>query len=94
MASWSRLLRSSVLVLVCTYSSFPATAKSTSGSHFCNNPQLSQHIGLNLFNIIELVTFPLFFSVAGTRSHMEQDQGSREGVRATECCVLPEIQLW
>jgi hypothetical protein len=33
-ASWSCLLRSSVLVLVCTYSSVPATDESTSGGHF------------------------------------------------------------
>jgi len=33
-ASWSCLLRSSVLVLVWTYSSVPATDESTSGSHF------------------------------------------------------------
>jgi len=33
-ASWSCLLRSSVLVLVYTYSSVPATDESTSGSHF------------------------------------------------------------
>ena len=33
-ASWSCLLQNSVLVLVCTYSSTPATDKSTSGSHF------------------------------------------------------------
>jgi hypothetical protein len=34
MAGWSSLLRSSVFVLVCTYSIVPATAESTSGSHF------------------------------------------------------------
>ena len=33
-ASWSCLLQNSVLVLVCTYSSAPATDESTSGSHF------------------------------------------------------------
>ena len=33
-ASRACLLRSSVLVLVCTYSSVPATDESTSGSHF------------------------------------------------------------
>ena len=33
-ASWSCLLPNSVLVLVCTYSSAPATDESTSGSHF------------------------------------------------------------
>ena len=33
-ASWSCLLQSSVLVLVCTYSSVPATDESTSSSHF------------------------------------------------------------
>ena len=33
-ASWSCFLRSSVLVLVCTYSNVPATDESTSGSHF------------------------------------------------------------
>jgi len=32
-ASWSCLLRSSVLMLVCTYSSLPATDESTSDSH-------------------------------------------------------------
>jgi hypothetical protein len=34
LVSWSCLLRSSVLLLVCTYSSGPATSESTSGSHF------------------------------------------------------------
>jgi len=34
MASWSCLLRSSVHVLVCTYSSILATDESTSGSQF------------------------------------------------------------
>jgi hypothetical protein len=59
---------------------------------FCNSPQLSHHVGLNLFNIIKLVTLHCFLQLAGTRrSRTQQGQGSREGVGATECCVSPEI---
>ena len=95
LASWSCLLRSSVLVLVCTYFSVPATDENTSGSQFCNNPHLSGRVGLLLFNVIESATFHCFLQFAGTRrSRMQQGQGSREGVGGTECCVSPEIHLW
>ena len=75
MASWSRLLRSSVLVLVCTYSSVPTNDESTSGSHFCNGPQLSRRVGFNLFNVIESVTFHCFFQLG------EQEEVTRSKVR-------------
>ena len=50
-------------MLVCTYFSVPATDETTSGSHFFNGPQLSRRIGLNLFNVIKLVTFHCFLQL-------------------------------
>ena len=44
-------------MLVCTYSSVPATDKSTLVVTFCNSPQLSHRVGLNLFNVIKSATF-------------------------------------
>ena len=63
MASSSCLLQSSVLALVCTYSSVPATDKSTSGSHIFYSPRLSHRVGLNLFNVIELANFQCFLQL-------------------------------
>jgi hypothetical protein len=59
-ASWSSVLPSSVLVLVCTYTSVPVTDESTPGSHFCNSPQMPRHISWNLFNVIKSATFNCF----------------------------------
>jgi len=58
--SWSCLLRSSVLVLVCTYSRISATDESTSGSHFFNSPHLCRRVGFHLFNVIESANFHCF----------------------------------
>ena len=74
-ASWSCLLRSSVLILVCTYSSVPATDESTSGSTFCNSRQLSRRIGLNLFHVIKSATFHCFLQLR------EREEVARSKVR-------------
>ena len=94
-ANWSCLLQSSVLMLVCTYSSVPATDESTSGSHFLSWPSVVSSRWLESFQRNRIGDLSLFSSVAGTRrSRMEQGQGRREGVGVTKGCVLPEIHLW
>jgi hypothetical protein len=92
-ACWSCLLRSSVLVLVCTYSGVPATDESSSGSHFFSSPQLSRRVGLNLVNVIESATFHRFSCGNKKNSHGARS-GSREGVGGTKYYVSPEIHLW
>ena len=62
-------------MLVCTYSSVPATDESTSGSQFCNSPQLSRRVGLNLFKVIKSATFHCFLQLR------EQEEVTRSMVR-------------
>lgn len=82
-------------MLVCTYSSVPATEESTSGSHFLQWPSFVSSRWLAPLQCRRIGDLSLFSSVAGTRrSRMEQGQGSTEGVGGTECCVSPEIHLW
>ena len=50
-------------MLVCTYSSVPATDESTSVTHLCNSSQLSCRVGLNRFNVIESATFHCFLQL-------------------------------
>ena len=62
-------------MLVCTYSSVPATDESTVGITFCNGPQLSRRVGLNLFNVIESATFLCFYQLE------EQEEAAWSKVR-------------
>jgi len=62
-------------VLVCTYSSVLVTDESTFSSHFCNGPQLSRRVGLNLFNVMESATFHCFLQLR------EQEEVARSKVR-------------
>jgi len=56
---------------------------------FCNGPQLSCRVGLNLFNVIESATFHCFLQLR------EEEEVARSTVRgAIKGCVLPEIHLW
>jgi len=72
---------------------FLPLTKAPSVVTFFDSPQLSRWLKSLQGN--QIGNLSLFSSAAGRRrSHTEQGQGSREGVGATKCCVLPEIHLW
>ena len=62
-ASWSSVFQ---VVSLCLYALIPAFLSLTKAPlvvTFCNSPQMSHHVSLNLFNVIESATFHCFLQL-------------------------------